>query len=72
MLRFLPQQFEELQSWYYWCEEFMKHAVKLASGGMTFIPSCINQKLLGRRYKRRDTDTQTARWYHKTSFIFWQ
>jgi hypothetical protein len=52
ILKLLPQQFERLQCWYYWREEFMKYAVEMASGGIIYIPGFIKissgvQKLLG-------------------------
>jgi hypothetical protein len=48
----------------------MKYAVEMGSGAMIAIPSFIKiasgiQKLLGRGIYR-----YTARWFHKTAFIF--
>jgi hypothetical protein len=40
-LRLLLQQFERLLYWYSWWERFMKYAVEMGSGAMTYIPSFI-------------------------------
>jgi hypothetical protein len=52
---------------------FMKYAVEMGSGATIYITSFIRiassiQKLTWRGY----TDTQTAWWSHKSTFIFWR
>jgi hypothetical protein len=37
ILRLLHQQFEGLQSWYYWWEEYMKYATEMSSGGIIYV-----------------------------------
>jgi hypothetical protein len=39
ILRLLPQQFERLQCWYYWQQEFIDYVVEMVSGGMMYVPS---------------------------------
>jgi hypothetical protein len=34
-----PQIFEGLQYWFYWWQGFMKYAVEMGSGAMTYVPS---------------------------------
>jgi hypothetical protein len=34
ILRFLSQQFERLQCWYYWFDGFIKYAVEMVSDSM--------------------------------------
>jgi hypothetical protein len=65
ILRFLTEQFERLQCWYY---RFVKYTIDVGSGDMLYMPSFIKtgsgiQKFLGRG------DTQTARCSHKATFI---
>jgi hypothetical protein len=37
ILRLLPQEFEKLQCWCYWWEEFAKYNVEMALGDITYI-----------------------------------
>jgi hypothetical protein len=53
-----------------WWEGFFNYAVEMGSGAVIYLPSCIKigsgiQKLIG-------GDTQTARWSHKPTFIFFK
>jgi hypothetical protein len=61
LLRFLPQQFEKLQSWYYSWEGSMKYAIKIASGGMIFIPSYVNIAVHAFKFFREGIQMQRHR-----------
>jgi hypothetical protein len=39
--RLLSQQFERLQCWYYWWEEFLNYAIEMTSDDMIYIPSVM-------------------------------
>jgi hypothetical protein len=55
----------------------VKYAVELGSCAMTYIPNFMKsdsyiQKFMGGGYKYRHIDKQTARLFHKPTFIFFQ
>jgi hypothetical protein len=50
----------------------MKYAVEMASGAMIYIQSFINTASGIEKLIVRYTYTQTAWWYHKSTFIFFK